>query len=88
MPFVSLHTHSVFSFHAGVCVIPELVARAKALGMKSIALTDTDRMSGLILFYLECQRQGVKPLLGVELTRPGAPHENIVLLATAICAKS
>jgi DNA-directed DNA polymerase III PolC len=81
MPFVSLHTHSVFSFHAGVCVIPELVARAKALGMKSIALTDTDRMSGLILFYLECQRQGVKPLLGVELTRPGAPHENIVLLA-------
>jgi DNA-directed DNA polymerase III PolC len=81
MNFVSLHTHSVFSFHAGVCAIPELVARAKALGMEAIALTDTDRMSGLILFYLECQRQGVKPLLGVELTQPGAPHENIVLLA-------
>ena len=81
MSFVSLHTHSVFSFHAGVCAVPELVSRAKALGMSAIALTDTDRMSGLILFYLECQRQGVKPLLGVELTQPGRPLEHIVLLA-------
>jgi error-prone DNA polymerase len=81
MPFTSLHTHSVFSFHAGVCTIPELVAYAKALGMTSLALTDTDRMSGLILFYLECKKQGIKPILGVELTAPGKPLERIVLLA-------
>ena len=79
--FTSLHTHSVFSFHAGVCTIPELVGRAKALGMTALALTDTDRMSGLILFYLECKKQGIKPLLGVELTAPGKSLENIVLLA-------
>ena len=81
MSFVSLHTHSVFSFHAGVCTIKELVTRAKALGMTAMALTDTDRMSGLILFYLECQKQGIKPILGVELTQPGKPLENVVLLA-------
>jgi error-prone DNA polymerase len=79
--FTSLHTHSVFSFHAGVCTIPELVGRAKALGMTSLALTDTDRMSGLILFYLECKKQGIKPILGVELTQPGKPLERVVLLA-------
>ena len=79
--FTSLHTHSVFSFHAGVCAIPELVGRSKALGMTSLALTDTDRMSGLILFYLECKKQGIKPILGVELTEPGKPLEHIVLLA-------
>ncbi|MGA2506112.1 MAG: DNA polymerase III subunit alpha [Chitinispirillaceae bacterium] len=70
MNYVPLHTHSVFSFHAGVCTISELVARAITLGLKSLALTDIDRMSGLILFYLECRKSGIKPILGVELTDP------------------
>ncbi len=81
MSYVSLHTHSVFSFHAGVCTIRDLVTRARSLGMHALALTDTDRMSGLILFYIECLRQGIKPIPGVELTRRGDPSSNIVLLA-------
>ena len=79
--FVPLHCHSVFSFHAGVCTVKELVHRAKTLDMQSVALTDTNRMSGLILFYLECVQQGIKPILGVELTNPREPGEHIVLLA-------
>ena len=78
---VPLHCHSGFSFHAGVCTVKELVHRAKTLGMQSVALTDTNRMSGLILFYLECVQQGIKPILGVELTNPREPGEHIVLLA-------
>ena len=81
MTYIPLHSHSVFSFHAGVCTIKELVQRAKALGFKSLALTDTDRMSGLIQFYLECKKAGIKPLLGVELSEPDKPLENLVLLA-------
>jgi error-prone DNA polymerase len=82
MPYVSLRNHSTFSFYAGVPTVPELVARAKSLGMTALALTDTDRMSGLILFYLECQKAGIKPLLGVELTQPVRRRdESIVLLA-------
>ena len=79
--FVPLHCHSVFSFHAGVCTVKELVHRAKTLGMQSVALTDTNRMSGLILFYLECVQQGIKPILGVERTNPREAGEHIVLLA-------
>ncbi len=81
MGFVPLHCHSAFSFHAGVCSIGELVARARALGMRALALTDTDRMSGLIRFYLECRREGLKPILGVEITAPGRPGETVVVLA-------
>lgn len=55
--------------------------RAKVQGAQAIALTDRDRMSGLIMFYLECKRAGLKPVLGVELTQPGKPTENVVLLA-------
>lgn len=63
--YVPLHCHSSFSFHAGVPAVSELVARCKQLGMPALALTDTDRVSGLILFYMECLKHGVKPILGV-----------------------
>ena len=70
LSFVHLHCHSSFSFHAGVPGIPEIVGRARELGMPAVGLTDTDRMSGLVLHYEECRRQGLRPVLGVELTEP------------------
>jgi error-prone DNA polymerase len=79
MFYVPLHTHSVFSFHAGVPTVGELVARAKQLGMTALALTDSDRISGLILFYLECRNAGIKPILGVELTDPSALRQAVVV---------
>ena len=81
MGFVPLHCHSVFSFHAGVCTVEDLAGRAGALGMPAVALTDTDRMSGLIRFYLACRRLGMKPILGVELTDPKRPEDHVVMLA-------
>jgi DNA polymerase III alpha subunit len=81
MRFVSLHNHSVFSFHAGVATVEDLVARAKQLGMTALALTDTDRMSGLIKFYCACKESGIKPILGVELTDPKKPDQRVVCLA-------
>ena len=77
--YVPLHCHSTFSFHAGVPSVRELVAGCKNRGMHAVALTDTDRISGLILFYMECRRQGLKPILGVELTFPedAAPGDRV-----------
>jgi len=79
--FAHLHVHSVFTFTAGVATVEQLVERAKALGMKALALTDTDRMSGLIRFYLACRKAGIRPILGVELTEPGREQERVVVLA-------
>jgi DNA-directed DNA polymerase III PolC len=71
----------VYSFHAGVNTPEEIAARAKTLDMPAIALTDTNRMSGLIRFYCACKEAGIKPILGVELSEPGRPDDTIVLLA-------
>jgi error-prone DNA polymerase len=79
--FTHLHVHSEYSLLSGVPAIKDLVARAKALGMKSLALTDTNRMSGLILFHNECRAHGIKPILGVELNEASRPGETVVLLA-------
>jgi error-prone DNA polymerase len=79
--FTHLHVHSEYSLLSGVPAIKDLVARAKALGMKSLALTDSNRMSGLILFHKECEAQGIRPVLGVELNEAARPGETVVLLA-------
>jgi len=64
--FVHLHTHSHFSLLDGLGKIPELIYRAKELGMEALALTDHGAMYGVIEFYEECQKQGIKPIIGVE----------------------
>lgn len=65
--FVHLHTHSHYSLLDGLGKIPELVSRTKELGMDSLAITDHGAMYGVIEFYKECQRSGIKPIIGVEV---------------------
>lgn len=64
--FVHLHVHSHYSLLDGLGKVPELVGRAKELGMPALAITDHGVMYGAIDFYLECQKQGIKPIIGVE----------------------
>jgi DNA polymerase-3 subunit alpha len=64
--FTHLHTHSHYSLLDGLTKIPEMVARAKELGMDSIALTDHGVLYGAVEFYKLAKKNGIKPILGVE----------------------
>ena len=64
--FVHLHTHSEFSLLDGASRVDELCAKAAALGMPAIALTDHGAMFGALDFYEAARRHGIKPILGVE----------------------
>ncbi len=64
--FVHLHVHSEYSLLDGMCKIKELPTKAKAMGMKALAITDHGVGYGLVEFYNECKKQGIKPLLGCE----------------------
>jgi DNA polymerase-3 subunit alpha len=66
MAFTHLHVHSHYSLLDGLPKIDDLIERAKALGMKSLALTDHGNMYGLIEFYQKAKKAGIKPILGVE----------------------
>lgn len=46
--------------------IPDLVKRAKDLGMAALALTDHGVLYGAIEFYKECKKHEIKPIIGVE----------------------
>jgi len=50
-----------------MCRIPQLIARAKQMGMTSIAITDHGSMYGAIDFYTAARAAGLKPILGCEV---------------------
>jgi DNA polymerase-3 subunit alpha len=50
-----------------MCRIPQLVARAKELGMGSLAITDHGVMYGAIEFYTAAREAGIKPIIGCEV---------------------
>ena len=65
--FAHLHVHTEYSLLDGACRIPALVARAKELGQQSLAITDHGVMYGVIDFYKECKKQGIRPVIGCEV---------------------
>ena len=67
MSFTHLHTHTSFSLLDGSGKIPEMIARVKELGMDSLAITDHGVMYGIIDFYKEARKQGIRPILGCEI---------------------
>ncbi|MBQ0054690.1 MAG: DNA polymerase III subunit alpha [Synergistaceae bacterium] len=66
-PFVHLHVHSEYSLLDGANKCPDLAKRAAEFGMNALALTDHGVMYGCVDLYLECNKVGVKPIMGCEL---------------------
>jgi len=96
--FVHLHLHSEYSMLDGLNIINPrhkthaLIEKAKALGMKALAITDHGAMYGALHFYNACRHAGIKPIIGVETyvarqsrfdkqSRPGADQAHLTLLA-------
>ena len=67
MAFTHLHVHTEYSLLDGAARIKDLVRRVKELGMDSVAITDHGVMFGVIDFYKECKKQGIKPIIGCEV---------------------
>ena len=64
--YFEMHKHSHYSMFDGFDKINNIVAYAKELGHKAVGLSDHGNACGIIQLYLECKKQGLKPLMGVE----------------------
>jgi len=64
--FSHLHCHSQFSLLDGASPIDDMFAKAKADGMRAVALTDHGNMYGAFKFINSGERHGVKPIVGCE----------------------
>ncbi len=65
--FVHLHVHTEYSLLDGAGRVEGLVARAKELGMESVAITDHGVMYGVVDFYKQAKKHGIKPVIGCEV---------------------
>ena len=64
--FVHLHLHTQYSLLDGFCKVPELISRAREMGMPAIAITDHGTMFGVIEFFQKATKAGIKPIIGLE----------------------
>ncbi|MDR3302734.1 MAG: DNA polymerase III subunit alpha [Spirochaetaceae bacterium] len=84
--FVHLHVHTDYSLVDSAAKIKPLVARAKELGMKALAITDHGNMCGVINFVNACTRdkdgnklppdKAIKPIIGCEFYVAGGSRTN------------
>jgi DNA polymerase-3 subunit alpha len=65
------HVHSHYSLLDAVPKIPELVKAAKARKFGALALTDHNNLYGAIEFYEACLKEGIKPIIGCEVSVAG-----------------
>ena len=64
--FIHLHNHTHYSLQDGACTVDGLIAAAKRNNMKAVALTDHGVMYGISEFYRKAQKEGIKPIIGME----------------------
>jgi DNA polymerase-3 subunit alpha len=65
--FVHLRLHSEYSITDGIVRIDDAIARAAALGMPALALTDLANLFGFVKFYTAARKAGIKPVLGCDV---------------------
>ena len=64
--FVHLHVHSDYSLLDSCATLDKLVAKAKAMNMPALALTDHGNMFGALNFEKLCHVNGINPIVGEE----------------------
>lgn len=61
-----LNSHSYHSLRYGTIPLKELVQQAAVYGIKAMALTDINTITGCYEFIKECKNKNIKPLVGIE----------------------
>ena len=78
MNYTPLRVKTSYSILSSLNDIKKLVSLAKEYGYTSLAITDENNMFGVMEFYLECKKNNIKPIIGIELT-----YDNAILLLYA-----
>ena len=67
IPFCHLHFHTEYSLLDSSCKVADAVATAKELGQEYLAITDHGVLYGVIDFYKQAHKAGIKPIIGCEV---------------------
>ena len=81
MGFAHLRLHSEYSLGDGAARLGGngVVARAAELGMSALGIADIGNMFGMVKFFCECRKYGIKPIIGCEARLQGEDGEYAML---------
>jgi len=65
--FAHLHVHNEYSQLDGYGTAEQYVTKAKEMGFEYLGLTNHGNVTGCIKFQKECDKQGIKSVIGCEL---------------------
>lgn len=68
MRFYNLYLQTEYSLTASPIKIKELMQVSKDYGYDALAMTDIDNMYGALKFYNNCINNGIKPIIGLNLS--------------------
>lgn len=74
----ALEVKTSYSILSSLNKIDKLTEKAKNLGYFSLAITDSNNMFGAYEFYLSCKKNGIKPIIGLEIENS---NRRFILLA-------
>lgn len=77
---IPLTVRSYYSLMWGTSSPGEICAAAKQRGYNRLALTDTDNLYGLWPFLKACERMGITPIVGAELTDCASKRRAVCLV--------
>ena len=66
--FYELHTRSAFSFLSSGSLPEDIAVRSGELDMPAIGMMDRDTVSGAVRLHFEAKEQGVRAMIGSEIT--------------------
>jgi DNA polymerase-3 subunit alpha len=82
--FVHLHLHTEYSLVDSIVRVPKLMQQLDSFDMSSVALTDFNNLFALVKFYQKALKNGIKPIIGVEVQISGLsvkePNSRVVFL--------
>ena len=94
MNYTALQIKTSYSILNSLNDIKKLVSKARDYGYKNLAITDEGNMFGVMEFYLECKKNDIKPIIGIELhileyvvllyAKNISGYKNLIKLATIV----
>lgn len=67
-----LNCHSFHSLRYGTIPLVDMISQAVTCGVKAMALTDINTVTGIYDFIKGCDAEGIKPLVGIEFRAENA----------------
>jgi len=85
LSFIHLQISTAYSLLSSTVSIKNLIEKAKNLNYDALAITDRNVLYGVIPFYKECLKHGIKPIIGMTADVVSVTSENtsypLVLIA-------